>query len=525
MGKAVIVAAVAEGLYKIRLVLGPDRIAAELETLDALDATRFARLNAALKTLADLRRAKIEAADGLAEVIQQWKDALIGKFNEEPPAIEPDDPNDPETGEPWEDADRAQDGPLFAAINAERTAASMAPLTRDSALDKSILRHLRSLSSSGRISHDDKYWTAADRARAAGFDFDAALGVGQCLAFGTRGAAPTVALWMRRSSDRALILSADFTQCGVAYVHAPRNPYGYLWGAVFAAPGPPLPVFVPPEPDPAQAAAEDAESVLEKIPLPTIEGFEPGKFGDVAAELARAAQRVRAAEIVVSELLGEALNIDARRRELQAVRDAMDAILDCWCCVFAEDVPINATVNLIEMPGYYHAEGMPRITTMNVRTADLPGRNTTPETVEYVERNIAIVPDVFSTGQLQHTTVMTPAETFHAVAMEPGAHRWRPLWRYGAIIAKPTADTANVALEPAVSRPLSGEISLALDGDDDLLLMGIPISYPPCNGEVFEIGDEVLILFEGFARDTPKIIGFRREPRPCPSGRLNWGQL
>lgn len=525
MGKAVIVSAVAEGLYRIRRRLAPDRITAELKKLDELDATYFARLNDALRSLDDLRRAKAEAADALNEVVQQWKDALISKLNEEPPAIPPPEPNDPETGLPWADNDRAQDKPLFEAINAERTAESLGALTRSADLDRSILRHLRIMATTGRIRHDERGWTAADRARAAGYHYDAVVGVGQVQAFGTRTPAEAVALWMRRSSDRNKILGEDYTECGVGYIYAPRNPYSYLWGAVFAKPGPPLPEFVEPEPNPAEEAADEAESALEKIPLPTIEGFEPDKFGEVAAELARAAQRVRVAETVVANLLGESLNRNERRRELEAARARADAVIDCWCCVFAEDVPIGATVNTVEIPGYYTDAAVPKFTTMNVRTADLPGRSgREPDTVAYQERPLVIVPDPFPTGQLQHTTVMTPAAVFHAAAMEPGAHRWRPLWRYG-VITLLSGNTCNVTLTSAETREPRGALNdpLPLDIPEDLFLSAVPISYPPCNGEAFEEGDEVLILFEGFNRTTPKVIGFRREPRPCAGGG-SWRQ-
>jgi len=33
------------------------------------------------------------------------------------------------------------------------------------------------------------------------------------------------------------------------------------------------------------------------------------------------------------------------------------------------------------------------------------------------------------------------------------------------------------------------------------------------------------VLFEGQNRDAPKVIGFRREPRPCPGGRTSWQQI
>lgn len=525
MGRATILENLKEGLYRIQLDYDWTGVDAELYELNARESDYWTRLLAALNTLDDLRRAKSEAADAMSEVIAQWKDALIDKLNEEPPAIEPEDPEDPETGEPWEDADRAQEGPLLDAINAERTAESLDTLTRNADLDQSILLHIRAGAATGRIRHDDDGgWTAIDRARWAGYDADLAIGVGQVQAFGTRTPAATVALWMRRSDDRSMILNSDYTECGVAYVYAPRNPYSYLWGAVFAAPGEPLPTFTPPEPDPAQEAADEAEAAMEKIVLPTIETFEPDKLGAVAAELGKAAQRVRHAERAVAELRVEAWQRDQRKAELEALKAALSIPIHAWCCQFIIDIPEGAVVSTIEVPGFYLTEATPRITTMGIRDT----YSTYPVSyVQYDERSINIHPTLSaaSAGKLHSVQNMTPAQVFHAAAMEPGAVRWKPLWRYGTLLEITAGDTCTVQLIDATPRQPRGEPDdLILDADDQRTLTAVPIVYPPCNSAVFEEGVDVIIEFVGQSRDAPRVIGFRREPIPCPS-RLSWTQL
>ena len=80
-------------------------------------------------------------------------------------------------------------------------------------------------------------------------------------------------------------------------------------------------------------------------------------------------------------------------------------------------------------------------------------------------------------------------------------------------------------LEAGTARLLSNEKEMALDGDADLTLADVPIWYPPCNGAVFQIGDEVLLWFDGWTRAKPKVIGFRREPKPCPQGRQSWRDI
>lgn len=58
--------------------------------------------------------------------------------------------------------------------------------------------------------------------------------------------------------------------------------------------------------------------------------------------------------------------------------------------------------------------------------------------------------------------------------------------------------------------------------DEVVILSNVPIYYPPCHGRVFKKDDAVLVLFEGYARNQPKVIGFRREPKPCPR---TWNDL
>ncbi|MBK8191535.1 MAG: hypothetical protein IPK79_13940 [Vampirovibrionales bacterium] len=63
-------------------------------------------------------------------VIEQWQNDLISKENSTAPSLTPDPENDPETGLPWVDPDRAQEAPLLDLINAYRADHSLDPLTR-----------------------------------------------------------------------------------------------------------------------------------------------------------------------------------------------------------------------------------------------------------------------------------------------------------------------------------------------------------------------------------------------------------
>ncbi|MBK8896889.1 MAG: hypothetical protein IPN66_06615 [Candidatus Competibacteraceae bacterium] len=56
--------------------------------------------------------------------------------------------------------------------------------------------------------------------------------------------------------------------------------------------------------------------------------------------------------------------------------------------------------------------------------------------VSYYERKINLIPAGLPTGQLRHALTMSGPALFLAVALEPGALRWKPCWRYGTITAK-----------------------------------------------------------------------------------------
>jgi hypothetical protein len=81
-------------------------------------------------------------------------------------------------------------------------------------------------------------------------------------------------------------------------------------------------------------------------------------------------------------------------------------------------------------------------------------------------------------------------------------------------------------LEARQPREIRGlDNTLVLDTAEQRTLSDVPISYPPCDGDVFYVDDQVLVLFEGMDRDNPKVVGFKFAPRNCPQGRVSWRQL
>lgn len=522
MGQAVITENLGEGLYRARLRYDVERINAEIDRLTTEQTQYWTLVLNALRTVDQCRQAKSDARAGMDEIIAQWKDALISKLNEAPPEIPPDDPLDPGTGEPWEDPDRAQDEPLLEAINAARVTASVDAVTRHADLDRSLLIHLRNLAATGSTQALGLSGSTPEtRAASAGYVYDPEIGVGLLLGFGTRTVAATVAKWTANSSQQAVLIDDHYTECGVAYVYAPENPYSHLWGVVFAAPGLVMSTTFPPD-DPAKAAATDSDAELERIPIPTVEDFSPNKLSTAAGEFAKAAQALRAAEDAIVRLRAENLDRDLRLTHLTALKTACESSVTLWECQYIDDIPVGTQVDTAEVPGYFDRRSESRVTIMGVRND--PSGTIPNQTLVYDEQRINLLPTAStSTGRLRHGEVMGDAEVFMALALEPGHLKWKPLWRYGTLIAiAQNTNTCSLILESAVTAR-GNEDMAALPIDEQLTLTAVPIRYPPCHGAVFEIGDEVLVLFEGFNRDAPKVIGFRREPRPC-SGRMSWGQ-
>lgn len=111
-------------------------------------------------------------------------------------------------------------------------------------------------------------------------------------------------------------------------------------------------------------------------------------------------------------------------------------------------------------------------------------------------------------GQLIPTISMHPPQALYNLAMMPGWQKWKPLFRHGTITAL-DGDSADVALESAASS------QQGLDINQTTTLSGVAIEYMSCNGGAFDVGDEVLIRFDGQDWSRPRIVGFKEHPKPC----------
>jgi len=162
-----------------------------------------------------------------------------------------------------------------------------------------------------------------------------------------------------------------------------------------------------------------------------------------------------------------------------------DETIDAWCADRTEE--LSGVVGTIEINGDPNA-------TVNIR----PG---------YTD-NAAHVPA--RDGQEMNIRAMTPEQAFYNLAMMPGWQKWKPTYRVGAITSI-DGDTCSVMLDDANSSIKGAEYNINQAWD----LTDVDIEYMNCNGSAFESGDRVIVQFIGQDFETPKVIGFEDNPKPC----------
>ncbi|MBK8184832.1 MAG: CAP domain-containing protein [Candidatus Competibacteraceae bacterium] len=516
MGKAIITANLGDGLYRARPLFNLTRLNDELAKLNTDQAEYSATLTRAVLSLSLLEDETEVARRAMNAVINQWQQDLLNLGS--PPEITPPTPDDPDTSLPWDPADKAQEGPLFDAINAARTGAGKATLTRDTDMDTAARRHVLDMSGSNLMGHigSDKS-VPSSRVAATGYQADLAVELVACGAF---TASSAVNQWAINSSSP--IFSDVATVCGVAYTYSTHHPATHLWVAVLAHPDPspdPSPPTVTYPDDPAQKAAREQEAGLEKIEPPKTAIQIPDNLTELVKKFGIAAGKEADARREVTRLIAEADRRTARIAELTAAKAALEALqYDVWSTFYTEALTVGQEIETAEPPGWLRTDA----TAMTV-----DGNGLYAASYTYTERpwNIAAFSESqVKPGKLSPTLTAHPAATFWNAAMEAGQWKWKPLWKYGTITSldKP-ANRCDLVLESPPARKYSFDQD-TLPLNESETLTGVQITYPPCNGYGFEEGDEVLVLFEGQDRTKPKVVGFRRAPRDC-NGREDWLQL
>ena len=491
MGRALVVANLGEGLYRVQLLYGTKALDRERDRLQA-DADKAAiAIAEARKTVAAIAKRVEEARGGMDAVIAQWRAGVIRAGEQGADPIPGDD------GAPAPSTELVDS--LASAIGAIRSASSVGSVARNATLDLAADWVLSAIRNEGAT----RDWATPEmRATGSGYAYAAAVGVGEGIALGRLSGALAAA-----AMDQETLAGAGYTELGVAYLYDKHSTYTHLWCALLSAPGPVNTVEFPPD-DPAKSEAEKSDAALSKIEAPKTDAMEPAAMQAACVRFATEKAALAAGEKALAKLIAE----DAERRrqiaELTAAKAAPDVVIECWCAQYIDDIPLAATVPTAEVPGYYDPSATQRSHTME-----------TGAIVLYVERGLNIVNDSLSLGQLQRVEGLSDAGWFVNTALEPGHLRWKPFYRYGQIIGI-DGYTYTVAVNSETERALDYTEALAIDAPDDAEIVVVGIRYP-CP-ELFELYDEVLIEYDNRDRTMPAIIGWRREPVECTTRRISW---
>ena len=119
---------------------------------------------------------------------------------------------------------------------------------------------------------------------------------------------------------------------------------------------------------------------------------------------------------------------------------------------------------------------------------------------------------VAADGLLRARDIMTPWQAYANAAILPGWQKYKPTFRTGTILEldKP-ANKATVELNAHTSS------AQRLPIDQKQRLVDVPVTYMQCHAEAFEVGNRVVVMFDGQNQTLPRVIGFVDNPKPC-----NW---
>lgn len=166
-----------------------------------------------------------------------------------------------------------------------------------------------------------------------------------------------------------------------------------------------------------------------------------------------------------------------------------DYVIDAWCADLTED--LAGVISTIEVPGEAQViQIAPGFETKAAYNANTDG---------------CLTPLMAN---------MSPAWLYN-IAMLPGWQKWKPTFRYGTIS---NIDTVNNKCTVTLETAKSSQQNLNIN--KETVLSNVPIEYMSCHAAAFDVDDHVLVKFEGQDWGSPKVIGFRENPKPCKAGYL-----
>lgn len=108
------------------------------------------------------------------------------------------------------------------------------PLRWSTVLERAAGGHARDMAAAGTMSHTGRDGsTPSQRTTRAGYAWSA---TGENIAAGQRDAESVVKSWLSSPGHCANLMSADYTEVGVAFATNPASEAGIFWAQVFAAP-------------------------------------------------------------------------------------------------------------------------------------------------------------------------------------------------------------------------------------------------------------------------------------------------
>lgn len=244
-----------------------------------------------------------------------------------------------------------------------------------------------------------------------------------------------------------------------------------------------------------QAALEAAEAARDEargLAQAAISAYADAMRADPEGDHQALADEVQARIEVAVQLEGEAAKVripleDAQAEKAQLEKDRLaqlavpvERTVSAWCVDLTENA--SGQVATLEVPGE-------------------PGR-------------VLIAPGgrapADADGRLLARGVMSPAQAFWNAAVLPGWQKWMPDYRTGTITAlDQNANLADVALDDLTST------AQGLKVNQTNTVTNVPVVYMTCNAQAFEVGDRVVVAFDGRAWANPRVIGFVESPKAC----------
>lgn len=110
-------------------------------------------------------------------------------------------------------------------------------------------------------------------------------------------------------------------------------------------------------------------------------------------------------------------------------------------------------------------------------------------------------------GEVSPIMNLGPVSAYFYRALMPAVQRYRPGYRFG-VIESIDGDECDLRLEVA-----KDEQGNSINQTETL--QQVPIEYMTCNGSVFNNGDSVVVEFQERKWESPKVIGFKSDPKAC----------